>query len=58
MGLEPNGSPYIVEYYIHIPKRLKYGYKFIYPKFLKGGQESPLGAMCHKRHMHIYNREI
>jgi hypothetical protein len=47
-----------MEYYINIPKRLKYGYNFIYPKFQKGGQGSPLGAMCHKRHMHIYNREI
>ena len=47
-----------MEYYINIPKRLNYGYNFIYPKFIKGDQEIPLGAMCQKRHMHIYNREI
>jgi hypothetical protein len=47
-----------MEYYINIPKRLKYGEKIIYPKFLKGGQGSPLGAMCPKRNMHIYNRGI
>jgi hypothetical protein len=26
--------------------------------FQKRGQGSPLGSMCHKRHMHIYNKEI
>jgi hypothetical protein len=54
-----------MEYYITIRKKLNYGYiiYILYPKFLEGGQESPLGSMwgkesplgtmCQKQNMHI-----